>query len=97
LIGNWVRPDGGYVLSVAGIAADGTASLAYFNPRPVRVGRANARQEGAGVGLFVEFADRDYPGSTYTLAYDPSRDELRGLYYQAVQRVTYDVVFARQR
>jgi hypothetical protein len=97
LVGNWVRPDGGYVLSVSGVAADGTPAVAYFNPRPIRVGRAEARKEGAGVGLFVEFDDRDYPGSTYTLAYDAPNDVLRGIYYQAVQRVSYDVVFVRQR
>jgi hypothetical protein len=97
LIGSWVRPDGGYVLTVSGIAPEGAAAVSYFNPRPIRVGRAEARKDGAAVGLFVEFADRDYPGSTYTLAYDPQNDVLRGIYYQAVQRATYDVVFVRQR
>lgn len=97
LIGSWLRPDGGYVLTVSGIAPDGSATAAYFNPRPIRVGRAEARKEGTAVGLFVEFADRDYPGSTYTLTYDPQNDELRGIYFQAVQRATYEVVFVRQR
>jgi hypothetical protein len=96
LIGNWVRPDGGYVLSVSGIAADGTATVAYFNPRPIRVGRAEARREEAGLGLFVEFDDRDYPGSKYTLTYDGRNDVLRGIYYQAVQRASYDVAFVRR-
>ena len=97
LVGSWVRHDGGYVLAVSGVAPDGTAALAYYNPRPIRVGRAEARQADGGVVLFVEFDDRDYPGSTYTLAYDPAADALRGSYYQAVQRATYDVVFVRQR
>lgn len=97
LVGNWVRPDGGYVLSVGGIEADGTANLAYFNPRPIRVGRAEARLEDGAVRLFVEFDDRDYPGSTYTLRHDPASDQLVGIYYQAVQRASYEVAFVRQR
>jgi len=97
LVGSWVRPDGGYVLAVSGVAPDGTAALAYYNPRPIRVGRAEARQADGGVVLVVELNDRDYPGSTYTLAYDPAADVLRGNYFQAVQRANYDVVFERQR
>jgi len=97
LVGNWVRPDGGYVLSVGGIEADGAANLAYFNPRPIRVGRAEARVEDGAVQLFVEFDDRDYPGSTYTLRHDPGSDQLVGIYYQAVQRASYEVAFVRQR
>jgi hypothetical protein len=97
LVGNWVRPDGGYVLSVASVAPDGRASLSYFNPRPIRVGRAEARRDAEGLSLFVEFDAADYPGSTYTLRYDAASDELRGVYYQAVQQATYDVAFARQR
>jgi hypothetical protein len=38
-----------------------------------------------------------YPGSTYTLGYDPASGQLKGLYYQAVQRQQFDVYFVRQR
>jgi hypothetical protein len=97
LLGEWLRPDGGYVLSVTGIVKDGRAAVAYLNPRPIRVARAEARREGDLVGLFVEFADVGYPGSTYNLAYDAASGQLRGRYYQAVQRQQYEVVFVRQR
>jgi hypothetical protein len=97
LLGEWLRPDGGYVLSVSGVGPDGRAAVAYLNPRPIRVARAEARREGDLVGLFVEFDDVGYPGSTYTLGYDPASGQLKGLYYQAVQRQQFDVYFVRQR
>ena len=96
LLGEWVRPDGSYVLAVTDIASDGRATVGYFNPRPIRVGRAEARIEDETVGLFVELRDRNYPGSTYTLAYDAEGDQLVGIYFQALQRVSYDVVFVRR-
>ena len=97
LVGEWVRPDGGYVLAVSGVAADGSVTASYFNPRPIRVARAEAKLEGALVGLFVELRDVNYPGSTYTLAYDPKTDELKGVYYQAAQGAQYEVAFSRRR
>jgi hypothetical protein len=97
LLGEWLRPDGGYVLSVSGVSPDGRAAVAYLNPRPIRVARAEARREGDLVGLFVQFDDVGYPGSTYTLGYDPTSGQLKGLYYQAAQRQQYEVVFVRQR
>jgi hypothetical protein len=96
LLGEWVRPDGGYVLSVTGITEEGAATVAYLNPRPINVERAEVREEGDVVGLFVELRDRGYPGSTYTLAHDAQADQLKGLYFQAAQRATYDVVFVRR-
>ena len=97
LVGEWTRPDGGYVLSVTAVSPDGKATVGYFNPRPIRVSRAEARREGGLVGLFVELNDVNYPGSTYTLGYDPASDQLRGIYFQAVERAQYEVVFVRQR
>jgi hypothetical protein len=97
LVGEWVRPDGGYVLAVSGIAPDGTASVSYFNPRPIRVARAEVKREGALVGLFVELRDVNYPGSTYTLGYDTATDQLRGIYFQAAQGAQYEVAFSRRR
>ena len=37
------------------------------------------------------------PGSTYTLTYDPAKDVLRGVYYQAVARQRYDIYFERAK
>jgi hypothetical protein len=97
LVGEWTRPDGGYVLSVSQVAPDGKATVGYYNPRSIRVSRAEARREGGLVGLFVELNDVNYPGSTYTLGYDPASDQLKGIYFQAVERAQYEVVFVRGR
>lgn len=97
LLGEWIRPDGGYVLAVTDIADDGEATVGYFNPRPINVERAEARSENDEAGLFVELQDRNYPGSTYTLVYDSEGDQLVGVYFQALQRASYDVVFVRKR
>ena len=97
LVGEWVRADGGYVLAVSGVTLDGKATASYFNPRPIHVARAEAKLEGALVGLFVELRDVNYPGSTYTLAYDTTTDQLKGIYYQATQGAQYEVAFSRRR
>ena len=47
--------------------------------------------------VFVELRDVNYPGSTYTLAYDPAADQLRGVYFQALERQSFDVSFVRAR
>jgi len=97
LLGEWVRPDGGYVLVIHGVRADGEAAVGYFNPRPIRVARAEARREGEVVGLFVEFDDVNYRGSTYSLGYNARSGQLEGLYYQAPLRQRFDVVFVPRR
>ena len=97
LVGKWVRPDGGYVLQVFQVAENGAATIAYFNPRSIRVATAQARREGADIGLFVKFDDTNYPGSTYTLAYDPTSDQLTGNYFQAAEGANFDVYFTWQQ
>lgn len=97
LEGKWVRPDGGYLLELRNIKKDGRVSAAYFNPQPIRVFRAEAGRKDGRIILFVELRDVNYPGSTYTLQYDPVSDRLRGTYFQAVQRQTFDIEFVRAR
>jgi len=96
VLGECVRPDGGYVLAVQGVAEDGSATVGYFNPRPINVGTARASIEDGTLELFVKLQDTNYPGSTYTLRHDPEQDQLVGIYFQAVQRASYDVVFVRR-
>jgi hypothetical protein len=36
-----------------------------------------------------------YGGSTYDLLYEPATDRLKGVYYQAVAKQKFDVVFVR--
>ena len=68
---------------------------AYFNPKPIHVARAEASRSGAAIKVFIELRDVNYPGSTYTLTYEPGSDQLKGIYFQAVQQQSYEVVFVR--
>jgi hypothetical protein len=97
LAGRWVRPDGGYVLEIQGVDAQGKASAGYFNPQPIHVARAEFTRAGGATKLFVELRDVNYPGSTYTLVYLPDRELLAGEYFQALQQQTYEVYFERMK
>ncbi len=96
LIGRWVRPDGGYVLHVQEIAKDGAMTAGYFNPRPIKVAKAEWSQKDGTLTVFVELRDINYPGSTYTLQYDPASDRLKGKYFQAVEKQTFTIEFVRR-
>jgi hypothetical protein len=97
LVGRWVRPDGGYVLEIRSAQADGKLDVAYLNPRSIKVSRAEWRREEGRLLVFVELRDVNYPGSTYNLRFVPDKGRLVGAYYQAVQKQTFDVEFARQK
>lgn len=97
LNGRWLRLDGGYVLAIKNVAAGGAMDAAYFNPNPIHVAKAAATREGARLQVFVELRAPNYPGSTYTLTYDPEQDQLRGDYFQAVERQTFKVSFVRMK
>ena len=97
IAGKWLRPDGGYVLELSDVKPEGKLKAAYFNPRPINVAKAEWRSVDDRIQVFVELRDVNYPGSTYTLIYDPEQDRLNGYYYQAVQKVTFDVVFVRKK
>jgi hypothetical protein len=97
LKGRWRRPDGGYVLDISEIDASGKMDAGYFNPRPINISRAEAAQEGTTTTIFIELRDTNYPGSTYTLTYDPQSDQLKGVYFQAALQQSFDVVFVRMK
>lgn len=97
LKGRWVRPDGGYVVEIFKINEDGSVLAAYFNPRPIKVFRAGAIKKKGRINLFVELRDINYPGSQYNLEYDLETDMLKGKYYQAITKQTFDVVFLRYK
>lgn len=97
LIGRWQRTDGGYVIEIRRIAPDGAMEADYFNPRSIHVSKANASLYKSHLKVEVELQDTGYPGSSYTLLYDPDKDALLGFYYQAVQRQNFDVIFVRMR
>jgi hypothetical protein len=95
LHGRWLRPDGGYILDIRDVDARGKIDAVYLNPRPIAVARAEATRDGALLNVFVELRAPGYPGSTYTLTYDPQRDQLAGIYFQAALQQRFDVVFVR--
>ncbi len=96
LKGKWLRPDDGYILEVKSVDdASGKLEAAYFNPRPIHVAKAEASLDGASLKLFIELRDVNYPGSTYTLTYDPANDQLKGDYLQSALNQTFDVFFTR--
>jgi hypothetical protein len=97
ITGRWVRPDGGYILELRDIKKDGGLSASYFNPRPIKVYRATWSRKGGTINVFVELRDINYPGSKYGLTYDPISDTLRGTYYQAVEKQSYDIEFVRMK
>ena len=95
LEGRWVRPDGGYVLELGEIKKDGSLKASYFNPRPIKVFSSKWSRKEGEINLFVELRDINYPGSKYNLQYDPKSDRLKGTYFQAVEKQTYDIEFVR--
>ena len=97
IAGKWLRPDGGYILELSDVKTEGKLKAAYFNPRPINVAKAEWRSMDGSIQVFVELRDVNYPGSTYTLIYDSEQDRLNGYYYQAVQKMTFDVVFIRKK
>ena len=96
LIGPWVRPDGGYILQIREARSDGTLEAGYFNPSPIHVSTASWRMVGSVLKMELLFDDQNYRGSTYTLVYNPESDQLEGVYFQAVTRQSFEVVFVRR-
>ena len=96
LVGNWVRPDGGYVIEISKIYPDGKVDAAYFNPQSIHVSRSTVSEKDGIIELFIELQGKGYPGSTYTLRYNPAYDAMVGIYFQAVIQQPFDVIFQRK-
>ena len=97
LIGRWLRPDGGYIIEIRGITQNGRMDAAYLNPRPIHIAQADASWKNGKLQVFIELRDTGYPGSTYTLDYNPEQDVLTGIYYQAAMNQAFEVVFVRAK
>jgi hypothetical protein len=95
LVGRWLRPDGGYVIEIRSVAESGGIDASYLNLNPIHIARAEASKAGEALRVDIELRGVNYPGSSYTLTYDPARDELQGLYYQAALERLFPVVFVR--
>jgi len=94
LIGRWRRVDGGYIIDIRRIDANGQMDAAYYNPKSIHVSRAEASLNSGTQSILIELQDVGYPGSTYTLMYRPQQDILAGLYFQAAVKQTFEVIFA---
>jgi hypothetical protein len=97
LNGRWLRPDGGYIFEIRAVDSGGKIDGVYLNPKPVNIAKAEATRDGSTVKVFIELRAPNYPGSTYTLTYDPQQDQLKGIYFQAVQQQSFNVNFVRMK
>ena len=97
LQGRWVRPDGGYTITIKGVDAAGKIDAAYANPNPLPFAKAEASRDGKTLKVFLELRAGGYNGSTYTLTYDPEKKVLKGVYYQAVAQQKYHVYFVKDK
>jgi hypothetical protein len=100
LIGRWERINDRAgeekTVEVGKVNPDGSAEVRYFNPKPINVGKARASMVDNFPSLFIELPDAGYEGSTYSLTYEPSTDQLVGVYFQANEQRAYDVAFQRK-
>jgi hypothetical protein len=97
LNGRWLRLDGGNIFEIRAVDPSGKIDGLYFNPRPINIAKAEATRDGSKLNVFFELRAPNYPGSTYTLIYDPKQDQLRGTYFQAALGQTFDVYFVRMK
>ena len=97
LVGRWVRLQGGYVITIRAVDADGKLDASYANPRPLPFHVAVASRDGNALKLLFELRAGGYNGSTYTLSYDAANDRLTGVFDQVVAKQKFDVVFARDK
>ena len=84
-------------MEIRAVDPSGKIDAIYLNPKPINVAKAKASRDGSTVKVFVELRAPNYPGSTYTLTYDPQQDQLKGIYFQAVQQQNFDVNFVRMK
>ena len=97
LIGDWIRTDAEYRVTISELRDDGTLRAGYFNPNSINVSKAGWVFSDGAMKLYIELRDENYPGSNYNLIYYPDKDLLAGKYFQAVEGVTYDVGSFRKK
>jgi len=97
LNGNWKRSDADYRIEISGVMDGGSMKAGYYNPKSINVSRANWAYTDGLLRVFIELRDENYPGSTYDLYYFPGTGLLAGKYFQAMEGLTFDVEFTRQK
>jgi len=84
LPGKWQRSDGDYVIEIFSVTKEGKMDAGYFNPNPINVDKAEWKINDNKLYIRVILKDVNYPGSTYTLIYNPVNDTMSGNYFQAL-------------
>jgi hypothetical protein len=97
LVGRWARTDARYTIIIKSVDPSGKLDATYSNPNPINVSKAEVAVAEGALKIFIELRDVGYPGSTYTLTYDPAGDRLTGIYYQAAIQQKFDILFQRAR
>jgi hypothetical protein len=95
LPGRWVRVEGGYVITIKAVDAEGKLDASYENPRLLPFYSAVATKDGTALRLFFELRAGGYNGSTYKLTYDATNDGLMGVFDQVVAKQSFEVTFVR--
>ncbi len=95
LVGRWLRTDSPYIIEIREVSPDGTLRAGYYNPQPINVSAAKVESKNGTLQVLVELHDAGYPGSNYTLNYNPQNDTLEGIYFQATLRQNFNVAFMR--
>ncbi|MCP3393652.1 hypothetical protein NLM27_33370 [Bradyrhizobium sp. CCGB12] len=95
LPGRWVRLQGGYVITIRAVGADGKLDASYANPTLLPFHVAVASRDGNAIKLRFELRAGGYNGSSYVLNYDAANDRLTGVFDQVVAKQKFDVVFVR--
>lgn len=95
IVGEWLRPDGNYVLILEKFSPDSTVVARYLNPRPIHISETRWKTQDGYIYFYIKFDDEGYPGSYYSLGYLPEEDKLYGIYYQVMMRQQYEVEFVR--
>ena len=96
IVGEWIRTDGPYTIKIIELEDKGGMQAEYYNPGAIHVGRSEWRVSDGELQVYVKLQDKNYPGSTYELRYLADKQLLSGTYYQAVDRQTYKVEFAKK-
>jgi hypothetical protein len=97
LPGRWVRVEGGYVITIKAVDAEGKLDASYENPRLLPFYSAVATKDGTALRLFFELRAGGYNGSTYKLTYDATNDRLMGVFDQVVAKQSFEVTFVRSK
>jgi hypothetical protein len=71
------------------------SAFRYFIPHPIHFSHAEWKHEGEYLGAFVELRAPNYPGLTYTLVCDATKDLLVGIYFQVAIQQQFQVEFER--